>query len=108
MIHIYVVEEEIKRKRTKMVYYYADMKLVLVLYVSWVVSLCHAQPYKAVNLGNWLVTEGWIKPDRFDGIPNKDLLVTLIIIILYYLRLPIANSIFYCSYSIYIYIYTPC
>lgn len=30
---------------------------------------------KAVNLGGWLVTEGWIKPSLFDGIPNKDLLV---------------------------------
>ncbi|XP_058096727.1 glucan 1,3-beta-glucosidase-like isoform X2 [Magnolia sinica] len=30
--------------------------------------------YKAVNLGGWLVTEGWIKPSLFDGIPNKDLL----------------------------------
>ncbi|PKA59483.1 hypothetical protein AXF42_Ash016507 [Apostasia shenzhenica] len=32
-------------------------------------------PAKAVNLGGWLVTEGWIKPSLFDGIPvNKDLL----------------------------------
>lgn len=30
---------------------------------------------KAVNLGGWLVTEGWIKPSLFDGIPNNDLLV---------------------------------
>ncbi|XP_021775278.1 uncharacterized protein LOC110739130 [Chenopodium quinoa] len=29
---------------------------------------------KAVNLGGWLVTEGWIKPSLFDGIPNKELL----------------------------------
>ncbi|KAJ4822415.1 hypothetical protein Tsubulata_036412 [Turnera subulata] len=29
---------------------------------------------KAVNLGGWLVTEGWIKPSLFDGIPNKDFL----------------------------------
>lgn len=29
---------------------------------------------KAVNLGGWLVTEGWIQPSLFDGIPNKDLL----------------------------------
>ncbi|XP_074262981.1 putative glucan 1,3-beta-glucosidase A isoform X2 [Silene latifolia] len=29
---------------------------------------------KAVNLGGWLVTEGWIKPSLFDDIPNKDLL----------------------------------
>ena len=32
---------------------------------------------KAVNLGGWLVTEGWIKPSLFDGIPNKDLLVCI-------------------------------
>lgn len=30
---------------------------------------------RAVNLGGWLVTEGWIKPSLFDGIPNKDFLV---------------------------------
>jgi hypothetical protein len=28
-----------------------------------------------VCLGGWLVTEGWILPPLFDGIPNKDLLV---------------------------------
>ncbi|GJM84399.1 hypothetical protein PR202_ga00063 [Eleusine coracana subsp. coracana] len=31
-------------------------------------------PIQAVNLGGWLVTEGWIMPSLFDGIPNKDLL----------------------------------
>ncbi|ESW13140.1 hypothetical protein PHAVU_008G171400 [Phaseolus vulgaris] len=31
-------------------------------------------PVKAVNLGGWLVTEGWMKPSLFDGIPNKDFL----------------------------------
>jgi hypothetical protein len=30
---------------------------------------------KAVNLGGWLVTEGWIEPSLFDDIVNKDLLV---------------------------------
>ncbi|XP_058768019.1 probable glucan 1,3-beta-glucosidase A [Vicia villosa] len=29
---------------------------------------------KAVNLGNWLVIEGWMKPSLFDGIINNDLL----------------------------------
>ncbi|KAJ8771626.1 hypothetical protein K2173_026803 [Erythroxylum novogranatense] len=29
---------------------------------------------KAVNLGGWLVAEGWIKPSLFNGIPNKDFL----------------------------------
>lgn len=72
---IYVEEEEKKSVKVKMRYHYVLMKLVLALYVSWVVSLCHAQPFKAVNLGNWLVAEGWMKPDRFDGIPNNDLLV---------------------------------
>ncbi|GJN20434.1 hypothetical protein PR202_gb07812 [Eleusine coracana subsp. coracana] len=32
------------------------------------------RPIRAVNLGGWLVTEGWIMPSLFDGIPNKDLL----------------------------------
>ncbi|KAK7322437.1 hypothetical protein VNO77_25816 [Canavalia gladiata] len=31
-------------------------------------------PYKSVNLGNWLVAEGWMKPSLFDEIVNKDLL----------------------------------
>lgn len=34
-----------------------------------------ALPVRAVCLGGWLVTEGWILPSLFDGIPNKDLLV---------------------------------
>lgn len=48
--------------------------------ISYFPSSSHAQnadlilPLKAVNLGNWLVTEGWMKPSRFDGIINKDLL----------------------------------
>ncbi|XP_058751089.1 probable glucan 1,3-beta-glucosidase A [Vicia villosa] len=29
---------------------------------------------KAVSLGGWLVTEGWMKPSLFDAIPNKDFL----------------------------------
>lgn len=29
---------------------------------------------RAVNLGGWLVTEGWMKPSLFDAIPNKDFL----------------------------------
>jgi hypothetical protein len=31
-------------------------------------------PIRSVNLGGWLVTEGWILPSLFDGIPNNDLL----------------------------------
>ncbi|KAF5780008.1 putative actin-crosslinking, fascin, glycoside hydrolase superfamily [Helianthus annuus] len=34
----------------------------------------NSQFIKAVNLGGWLVTEGWIKPSLFDSIPNKDFL----------------------------------
>lgn len=41
------------------------------------VSVAQNLPYKAVNLGNWLVAEGWMKPSLFDGITNKDLLVLL-------------------------------
>ena len=33
---------------------------------------------KAVNLGGWLVVEGWIKPSLFDGIPNGDMLVSFL------------------------------
>ncbi|KAL5225001.1 hypothetical protein ABZP36_011640 [Zizania latifolia] len=33
-----------------------------------------APPIRAVNLEGWLVTEGWILPSLFDGIPNKDFL----------------------------------
>nr|GLL23089.1 hypothetical protein GOBAR_DD35357 [Ipomoea trifida] len=29
---------------------------------------------RAVNLGGWLVTEGWMKPSLFDAVPNRDLL----------------------------------
>uniref|UniRef100_J3N251 Uncharacterized protein n=1 Tax=Oryza brachyantha TaxID=4533 RepID=J3N251_ORYBR len=33
-----------------------------------------SSPIRAVNLGGWLVTEGWILPSLFDNIVNKDLL----------------------------------
>lgn len=60
-------------------------KLLLQLLPCFVLvfSLCHAtrssppSPFskiRAVNLGGWLVTEGWIKPSLFDDIPNKDFL----------------------------------
>ncbi|PON65303.1 Fascin [Parasponia andersonii] len=57
----------------------AYLKLHLAFCLSCVFSLSLAQnsiqlPLKAVNLGNWLVIEGWMKPSLFDGIPNKDLL----------------------------------
>lgn len=31
---------------------------------------------RGVNLGGWLVIEGWIKPSLFEGIPNGDMLVS--------------------------------
>ncbi|OMP04136.1 Glycoside hydrolase, family 5 [Corchorus olitorius] len=55
--------------------------LLIFCLVSYVPSSSHAQnaainlPLKAVNLGNWLVTEGWMDSSRFDGIINKDLLL---------------------------------
>ncbi|EXB39759.1 Glucan 1,3-beta-glucosidase A [Morus notabilis] len=55
------------------------LNLLLAFYLSCIFSLSNAQnaiqlPLKSVNLGNWLVIEGWMKPSLFDGIPNKDLL----------------------------------
>lgn len=32
---------------------------------------------RGVNLGGWLVIEGWIKPTLFDDIPNGDMLVSV-------------------------------
>ncbi|KAL2343032.1 hypothetical protein Fmac_004317 [Flemingia macrophylla] len=57
--------------------FYANLLLFFYL------SCCHfalsqtensSLPLKAVNLGNWFVIEGWMKPSLFDGITNKDLL----------------------------------
>uniref|UniRef100_I1PTP3 DUF7910 domain-containing protein n=1 Tax=Oryza glaberrima TaxID=4538 RepID=I1PTP3_ORYGL len=66
---------------------------LLLLVSSWLCSLSDAKrktppsppppppppsssglPVRAVCLGGWLVTEGWILPSLFDAIPNKDLL----------------------------------
>ncbi|GLT68851.1 hypothetical protein SLA2020_410470 [Shorea laevis] len=61
-------------------YFHCHITLVLGFFlISCALLLSHADvdlklPLKAVNLGNWLVTEGWMKPSLFDGIPNKDLL----------------------------------
>jgi hypothetical protein len=30
-----------------------------------------------MNLGGWLVTEGWIKPSLFYGIPNNGTMVCI-------------------------------
>lgn len=56
------------------------MQLLFIYLVPLLLTFCTARithpstTVKAVNLGGWLVTEGWIKPSLFDGIPNKDLL----------------------------------
>ena len=54
-------------------------------------------PVKAVNLGGWLVTEGWIKPSLFDGIHNKDLLVYTYEVVSYYFCLPFVYVDWSCS-----------
>lgn len=61
--------------------------LLLLVCSSWLLPRCDARrtlaaagapatPIRAVNLGGWLLTEGWILPSLFDDIPNNDLLVT--------------------------------
>ncbi|RVW57526.1 Glucan 1,3-beta-glucosidase A [Vitis vinifera] len=61
-------------------YSYVKCMWAFYLFSSCVPTLWFAQgadpylPVKAVNLGNWLVTEGWMKPSLFAGIPNQDLL----------------------------------
>ncbi|XP_010269194.1 PREDICTED: probable glucan 1,3-beta-glucosidase ARB_04467 [Nelumbo nucifera] len=60
--------------------YRVKCPLTFYLLFSCLISLSLAQsatsnlPFKAVNLGGWLVAEGWIKPSLFKGIPNGDLL----------------------------------
>ncbi|KAL7262665.1 hypothetical protein ACSBR1_000930 [Camellia fascicularis] len=53
--------------------------LCFCIFLSSMLSLSHGSltpnfKIRAVNLGGWLVTEKWIKPSLFDGIPNKDFL----------------------------------
>ncbi|KAJ1258621.1 hypothetical protein BS78_10G090000 [Paspalum vaginatum] len=48
--------------------------LSLVLFSSCLSSVDGLSKVRAVNLGGWLVVEGWIKPSLFDGIPNGDML----------------------------------
>ncbi|XP_060206214.1 glucan 1,3-beta-glucosidase-like [Lycium barbarum] len=55
------------------------MKHILAFFCfSWLLFLLVTpslgQPFKAVNLGAWLVSEGWMTPWLFDNIVNKDLL----------------------------------
>ncbi|KAI3852305.1 hypothetical protein MKX03_018950 [Papaver bracteatum] len=54
--------------------------LVSFLLVSWAHSALSSVDgvsggkVRGVNLGNWLVIEGWMKPSLFDGIPEGDML----------------------------------
>ncbi|CAL5437148.1 unnamed protein product [Camellia sinensis] len=53
--------------------------LCFCIFLGSMLSLSHERltpnfKIRAVNLGGWLVTEGWIKPSLFHGIPNKDFL----------------------------------
>jgi hypothetical protein len=56
-----------------------SVALLLLVCSSWtLVNMAAAAPgppIRAVNLGGWLVAEGWIMPSLFDNIPSKDLLV---------------------------------
>ncbi|KAH6768339.1 hypothetical protein C2S51_013675 [Perilla frutescens var. frutescens] len=38
------------------------------------IGINNIPPVRAVNLGGWLVTEGWMRPSLFDAIPNNDFL----------------------------------
>jgi hypothetical protein len=58
--------------------YYLSFLVALCLSCPYTSLLAQNPPYKAVNLGNWLLVEGWMEqPSLFDGIVNKDLLVLL-------------------------------
>ncbi|KAF3439237.1 hypothetical protein FNV43_RR17512 [Rhamnella rubrinervis] len=47
----------------------------LAIYGAYSVEGLHGDSkVRGVNLGGWLVVEGWIKPSLFDGIPNGDML----------------------------------
>ncbi|KAJ4767619.1 hypothetical protein LUZ62_077994 [Rhynchospora pubera] len=53
-----------------------SQRLFLIIISSCFVALSSSAslPVKAVNLGGWLVTEGWITPWLFDDIPNRQML----------------------------------
>ena len=73
--------------------------LHLLLFGATILPFAHADTLRsnfrvrAVNLGGWLVTEGWIKPSLFDAIPNKDFLVSSVDHLLIYM---IAFTIIIC------------
>ncbi|KAM3272070.1 hypothetical protein ACQJBY_042330 [Aegilops geniculata] len=55
-------------------FHYASLLMLCFLSRSSAAMAAPRLPVRAVNLGGWLVTEGWILPSLFDGIPNNDLL----------------------------------
>ncbi|KAJ7956857.1 Glucan 1,3-beta-glucosidase [Quillaja saponaria] len=50
------------------------MNLLLAFYLCYALSLSAGQPLKAVNLGGWILTEGWMTPSLFHKIKQRDLL----------------------------------
>ncbi|GKC22414.1 probable glucan 1,3-beta-glucosidase A [Tanacetum coccineum] len=66
----------------KMISPYSSSQLLGIVYVFAIFIISNGrtvnsdyQKIRAVNLGDWLVTEGWMKPSLFDTIPNNDLLL---------------------------------
>ncbi|KAK2970891.1 hypothetical protein RJ640_029693, partial [Escallonia rubra] len=47
---------------------------------------------RGVNLGGWLVVEGWIKPSLFDGIPNEDMLSLCVASVYKTFTVPLVNQ----------------
>ncbi|KAF8411497.1 hypothetical protein HHK36_004049 [Tetracentron sinense] len=45
-----------------------------ILFLPFALSANPNMPFKAVNLGNWLVAEGWMDTSLFERIPNNNLL----------------------------------
>lgn len=76
-----------------------DPVFSVVMLCFWVLAHGFSR-VRGVNLGGWLVVEGWIKPSLFDGIPNGDMLVC------YELELFLVfTNVTRSNWIIYIYIY---
>ncbi|XLU80122.1 hypothetical protein S245_003542 [Arachis hypogaea] len=52
-------------------YLFAFLLALCLSHPPYSVLVAQNLPYKAVNLGNWLLAEGWMKPSLFDGNANK-------------------------------------
>lgn len=60
---------------------YEELELgIFTVFMILVEGLHGDSKVRGVNLGGWLVVEGWIKPSLFDGIPNGDLLVRTLLL----------------------------